>query len=106
PEDDAALTAWLAVGDQPKAFHESKDAWHALDGAGYRLTGTTFDTAIAAYQCHPDQRSYTLDDLSLRYLRRELGTEAEGGQHLPDLEGGSEPRADAERARAVHDLVG
>ncbi len=105
PQDDAALSDWLAKESSPKAIHESKDAWHALDGSGYTLAGITFDTAIAAYLCHPDQRSYSLEDMALRYLRRELGTEDEGGQQLLDLDEGDGSRSDAERASAVHDLV-
>ena len=43
--------------------------------AGWTLDGVTSDTALAAYLVRPGQRSFTLDDLSLRYLRRELRAE-------------------------------
>ena len=38
------------------------------------------DTALTAYLARPDQRSYDLADLTLRYLRRELKSEAEADQ--------------------------
>ena len=45
---------------------------HDLAGRGWTLAGVTSDTALAAYLVRPGQRSFALDDLSLRYLRREL----------------------------------
>ena len=48
---------------------------HDLAGRGWTLTGVTSDTALAAYLVRPGQRSFALDDLSLRYLRRELRAE-------------------------------
>jgi DNA polymerase I len=71
-EDEAALGRWLADDSQPKALHEAKAAMHDLAGRGWRLDGVTSDTALAAYLVRPGQRSFTLEDLSLRYLRREL----------------------------------
>src|SRR5699024_2724387 len=71
-DDDAALAAWLGHADHPKALHEAKLARHDLAGRGWALDGVTSDTALAAYLVRPGQRSFTLDDLSLRYLRREL----------------------------------
>ena len=56
----------------PKVLHEAKIAIHDLAGRGWRLAGVTSDTALAAYLVRPGQRSFALDDLSLRYLRREL----------------------------------
>ena len=44
--------------------------------AGWPLAGSTSDTALAAYLVRPDQRSYDLADLTLRYLKRELRAEA------------------------------
>ena len=37
-----------------------------------RSTVSITDTALAAYLARPDQRSYDLTDLALRYLHREL----------------------------------
>ncbi|WP_298441598.1 DNA polymerase I [Gordonia sp. (in: high G+C Gram-positive bacteria)] len=72
PEDDAALGAWLADPELGKAVHEVKWAFHALRGRGWTLAGVTSDTALAAYLVRPGQRTFNLDDLALRYLRREL----------------------------------
>jgi len=110
PEDEAALVAWLADPQQPKALHEAKRAMHALWGRGWTLAGLTSDTALAAYLVRPGQRSFNLDDLSLRYLKRELRVEESGQQQLSLLD--DEEAADAEaaegeilRARAVVDLA-
>jgi DNA polymerase-1 len=46
------------------------------------MAGLTTDTALAAYLVRPGQRSFDLDDLVLRYLKRELRVEepADDGQ--------------------------
>ncbi|MCV6967042.1 DNA polymerase I [Mycobacterium intermedium] len=110
PEDDAALGAWLADPDKPKALHEAKLAIHDLAGRGWTLNGVTSDTALAAYLVRPGQRSFTLDDLSLRYLRRELRAETSEQQQLSlldDVEGVDEQAVQTTilRARAVVDLA-
>ncbi|NLG47309.1 DNA polymerase I [Gordonia sp. (in: high G+C Gram-positive bacteria)] len=74
-EDDAALSDWFADTTRPKAIHEVKWALHALRGRGWTLAGVTSDTALAAYLVRPGQRTFNLDDLALRYLRRELKAE-------------------------------
>ncbi len=71
-EDETALGRWLADDTAPKALHEAKWAMHDVEGRGWTLSGVTSDTALAAYLVRPGQRSFTLEDLSLRYLRREL----------------------------------
>lgn len=86
PDDDAALAAWLADPAKPKALHEAKAAVHDLAGRGWTLEGVTSDTALAAYLVRPGQRSFTLDDLSLRYLRRELRAETPQQQQLSLLD--------------------
>jgi DNA polymerase-1 len=113
PDDDAALAAWLADPNKPKALHEAKLAIHDLAGRGWTLNGVTNDTALAAYLVRPGQRSFTLDDLSLRYLRRELRAEAPEQQQLSlldDIESTDKPDVQAVRttilrARAVTDLA-
>ncbi|OBI57661.1 DNA polymerase I [Mycobacterium sp. E787] len=110
PEDDAALAAWLADPEKPKALHEAKLAIHDLAGRGWTLNGVTSDTALAAYLVRPGQRSFTLDDLSLRYLRRELRAESTEQQQLSlldDIEGTDEQAVQTLilRARAVVDLA-
>ncbi len=111
PDDDAALATWLADPAKPKALHEAKLAMHDLVGRGWTLNGVTSDTALAAYLVRPGQRSFTLDDLSLRYLRRELRAETAEQQQLSlldDIEGVDEQAVQTLilRARAVVDLAG
>ncbi len=108
--DDAALGAWLADPAAPKALHEAKAAIHDLAGRGWALAGVTSDTALAAYLVRPGQRSFTLDDLSLRYLRRELRAETQEQQQLSlldDTEGIDDQAVQTLilRARAVADLA-
>ncbi|CQD24578.1 DNA polymerase I [Mycolicibacterium conceptionense] len=76
PEDEEALARWLGDPGPPKALHEAKLAMHDLAGRGWTLRGVTSDTALAAYLVRPGQRSFALDDLAVRYLRRELRAES------------------------------
>lgn len=85
-EDEAALASWLADPGPPKALHEAKLAMHDLEGRGWKLAGVTSDTALAAYLVRPGQRSFALDDLSLRYLKRELRAENPEQQQLSLLD--------------------
>ena len=107
PDDDAAWQAWLADPKQPKALHDAKGPLLGFLERGWTLAGLTSDTQLSAYLVRPDQRSYDLADLTVRYLRRELrNEEAENGQlSFDDIEGG--PAADATmlRARAIADLA-
>ena len=110
PDDEAALADWLGDVDLPKALHEAKIAMHDLTGRGWRLAGVTSDTALAAYLVRPGQRSFALDDLSLRYLRRELRAESVEQQQLSlldDTEGVDDQAVQTLilRARAVADLA-
>jgi DNA polymerase I len=72
PEDDEALAGWLADPERPKVLHDAKGPILALAARGWRVGGLAVDTALAAYLVQPDQRSYDLADLTLRYLKREL----------------------------------
>ena len=110
PDDEAALGAWLADTDKPKALHEAKVAMHDLAGRGWWLSGVTSDIALAAYLVRPGQRSFTLDDLSVRYLKRELRAEAPEQQQLSlldDTDGVDDQAVQTLilRARAVTDLA-
>ena len=86
PDDEAALASWLADAGQPKALHEAKLAMHDIEGRGWKLAGVTSDTALAAYLVRPGQRSFALDDLSLRYLKRELRADNPEQQQLSLLD--------------------
>jgi DNA polymerase-1 len=110
PDDEAALAAWLGDPSAPKALHEAKIAMHDLAGRGWPLAGVTSDTALAAYLVRPGQRSFALDDLSLRYLRRELRAETQEQQQLSlldDTDGVDDQAVQTLilRARAVADLA-
>ena len=114
PDDEAALGSWLADPGQPKALHEAKLATHDLEGRGWTLAGVTSDTALAAYLVRPGQRSFALDDLSLRYLKRELRADNPERQQLSLLDdslneqGGVDDQAVQTvilRASAVMDLA-
>ncbi|MGK5741804.1 DNA polymerase I [Micromonospora sp. URMC 103] len=106
--DEAALAGWLADGERPKVLHDSKPAVLAFAAHGWSLEGIARDTQIAAYLARPDQRSYDLTDLALRYLHRELRVDApETGQLT--LEGlGNDGEAEQNlmlQARATLDLA-
>lgn len=108
PEDEAALARWLADPAAPKTVHGAKDATHALAGRGLTLAGVEFDTLLAAYLCHPDQRSFDLADLAIRHLHRELRAEPAqtAGQGALDLElDGEQGRTAGIRAAAVAELT-
>jgi DNA polymerase-1 len=80
-DDEAAVAEWLADTERPKVIHDAKPALLAFAAHGWRLAGLDTDTALAAYLARPDQRSYDLVDLALRYLQRELRVEeSEDGQ--------------------------
>jgi DNA polymerase-1 len=106
-DDDAALARWMADESRPKALHDAKGPALALSARGWPIAGITSDTALAAYLARPDQRSYDLADLTLRYLKRELrGDESASGQ-LTFETGGDDSSADIAmvHARAVVDLA-
>ena len=109
-EDEAALVVWLADESRPKALHEAKSAMHDLAGRDWTLAGVTSDIALAAYLVRPGQRSFSLDDLSVRYLKRELRAEEPEQQQLSLLDDTDGVDSQAVqtlilRARAVTDLA-
>jgi DNA polymerase-1 len=117
PDDESVLADWLADADRPKVLHDAKAQTASLETRGLRVDGLVSDTALAAYLARPDQRSYDLADLSLRYLRRELRLEEDDEAREGQLELGfgdevdaaqearrSAARAAMVHARAVHDL--
>ncbi len=72
PEAESVLAAWLADASAPKVMHEAKVQLQGLAARGLPVAGLSDDTAIAAYLVRPDQRSYDLTDLAVRYLGRDL----------------------------------
>ncbi|UDY22429.1 DNA polymerase I [Nocardioides sp. Kera G14] len=107
PEDLAALGAWLGDPERPKLMHDAKGPAQALWGQGeWDLLGLQTDTALAAYLVAPDQRSYDLADLTLRYLKRELKSEVSTDQGaLFDDPAEDAGQAAMLHARAVLDLA-
>jgi DNA polymerase-1 len=108
PEDDTTVAAWLADASVPKVLHDAKGPMLALAARGWTLAGLERDTALSAYLARPDQRSYDLADLTLRYLKRELkaGEPADQGQlSFDDLGTDSTGDASMLQARAVLDLA-
>ncbi|WP_432545160.1 DNA polymerase I [Kineococcus sp. SYSU DK002] len=109
PADEQALVAWLADADRPKVAHDVKGPSHALRSRGWELAGVVFDTALAAYLCRPDQRSYDLADLAVRHLKRELRAEGSTAAAPADeqltLDGGEGPVGGDLQARAEEGMV-
>ena len=109
-DDEQALADWLADPAMGKALHEVKWGIHALRSRGWRLAGVTSDTSLAAYIVRPGQRTFNLDDLALRYLRRELRADdgsGDGQLSLLDDDGGAAKLAEQHmlEARAVVELA-
>src|SRR5699024_5130253 len=87
--DERVLADWLADEQVSKVGHDLKAALHGLRSRGWPPRGLIMDTALAAYLVRPGQRSFDLDDLAVRYLRRELRSdEAEGDGQLSLLDTG------------------
>jgi DNA polymerase-1 len=108
--DEQALAAWLADEGVAKAGHDLKLPMRQVRARGWKLRGLTSDTALAAYLVRPGQRSFALDDLALRYLKRELRAEESGDGQLSLLTDESEEAQKVAtstilRARAVAELA-
>jgi DNA polymerase-1 len=109
-EDEEALAAWLRDGSRPKVLHDAKGPMLAFAARGMPLAGLERDTALSAYLARPDQRSYDLADLTVRYLKRELrqGPADDGQLSLEGLDTGVGPgpgETEMLQARAVLDLA-
>lgn len=107
PDDDQALAAWLSDATRPKVIHDAKGPMLGLAERGWSLEGIRCDTLLAAYLLHPEQRSYALEDLVVRYLHRKLVSEKTDDNAQLALDFGDEDDADDVmlRARAVFDLA-
>ncbi|HEX8488354.1 MAG TPA: 5'-3' exonuclease H3TH domain-containing protein, partial [Propionibacteriaceae bacterium] len=114
PADENALAGWLANPAYKKAMHDAKGPLLALWARGWDLAGLTSDTQLAAYLTRPDQRTFDLADLTIRYLKRELKVEAaeEGVADQEALDFGDDDsgtpiavESAMVRARAVIDLA-
>ncbi|MCX6395370.1 MAG: DNA polymerase I [Propionibacteriales bacterium] len=104
--DDAALGTWLADAQRPKILHDANGPLLALAAHGWTVAGLTTDTAMMAYLVAPDQRTYALADLTLRYLKRELRIDSGDDQGLLFESGDEVAETAMLNARAVLDLAG
>ena len=108
PDDDKALSDWLADESAPKAMHDAKGPLLAIWSRGWDLAGLVSDTQLAAYLLRPDQRVYDLGDLTARHLKRDLavaGTGAESGDQAAFSFDDTDSHDAMVRARAVIDLA-
>ena len=111
--DEEALADWLKDASRPKVLHDAKGPMLAFAARGMPLAGLERDTALSAYLARPDQRSYDLADLTVRYLKRELrqGPADDGQLSLEGLDGDAGPggpgpgETEMLHARAVLDLA-
>jgi DNA polymerase-1 len=105
-DDDASIMAWFGDPAQPKVLHDAKGPILALAARGWPLLGLDRDTALSAYLARPDQRSYDLADLTVRYLKRELrsGASDDGQLSLDGIDESSNETAML-HASAVLDLA-
>jgi len=83
--DTVALRDWLIDPAAPKLVHGVKGLWHALFPLCGGLEGVVFDVELGAYLAHPDQRTYSLENLAERYLYLSLTVNKEEGQGSFDL---------------------
>ena len=67
PAQEEALGDVLATASS-LIVHDAKGTRHALASRGWTLGGVAFDTMLAAYLAHPDQRSHKLEDVLSRVL--------------------------------------
>ena len=67
PTQEEALSQVLAQASS-LIVHDAKGTSHALAARGWSLGQVSFDTMLAAYLAHPDQRSHKLDDVLSRLL--------------------------------------
>jgi len=103
-DDEDALAEWLADPKAPKILHDAKGPELAIAAHGWTVAGVVSDTALTAYLARPDQRSYDLADLTLRYLRRELKGESDSEQAALFDDGADHAATAMLYARAVIDL--
>ena len=109
PAQEEALSQVLAQASS-LIVHDAKGTSHALAGRGWSLGQVCFDTMLAAYLVHPDQRSHKLEDVLSRLLGVTIEEEASDSDALFDLgEIGAGPSAAQVRAgrlaAALHPLT-
>jgi DNA polymerase I len=73
-EDAAEAADLLGDAGVAKVAHDAKEIAVARRRAGGTFAGLAFDTHVAAFLLDPAAGTYALEDLSIRYLDRELPT--------------------------------
>jgi len=84
PKQEETLSEVLATASS-LIVHDAKGARHALSSRGWALGGVQFDTMLAAYLAHPDQRSHKLEDVLSRVLGVVIEEEEGDSEALFDL---------------------
>ena len=84
PTQEEALAEVLATASS-LIVYDAKGARHALASRGWTLGGVEFDTMLAAYLAHPDQRSHKLEDVLSRVLGVVIEEEEGDSEALFDL---------------------
>ena len=84
PTQEETLSEVLATASS-LIVHDAKGARHALASRGWTLGGVQFDTMLAAYLAHPDQRSHKLEDVLSRVLGVVIEEEEGDSEALFDL---------------------
>lgn len=109
PAQERAVADVLAQASS-LIVHDAKGTRHALAARGWTLGEVGFDTMLAAYLAHPDQRSHKLEDVVSRVLGLVLEEETRAADALFDMdEIGAGPSAAQVRAgrlaAALHPLA-
>ena len=109
PAQERAVADVLAQASS-LIVHDAKGTRHALAARGWTLGEVGFDTMLAAYLAHPDQRSHKLEDAVSRVLGLVLEEETRAADALFDMdEIGAGPSAAQVRAgrlaAALHPLA-
>jgi len=99
----APLRELLADPRIPKAAHDIKHEWLALQRAGIPLVGATYDSMLASFVLDPGRRSHALDELVRERLSLELPAELElVGKGRGERPFAEVPPADAARVGSAH----
>jgi len=105
-EDASVAGELLADPAVAKVAHDAKEIAVARRRAGGSFAGLAFDTHIAAFLLDPAAGSYSLDDLSVRYLDRELPSakppDADGQLSFGVGDAGDGGEADVAESAAAH----
>ena len=106
PDGDAASTLRQWLPSAELVLHDANGPMLAFTALGMTMATPAFDTALAAYLLRPDQRTYDLSDLSVRWLHRELADSSDDGQLSFDTDPDEAVAAvSGAKARAVVDLA-